>query len=91
MWFYSADFLKQARDLCDQHDVLLIADEIATGFGRTGRQFGCDTVGIEAPDQMTFAKQLSSAYFPISASVLGRVDLSTEASRSFGDWHESFE
>ena len=41
-----------------------------TGFGRTGNIFGSTTVGIEAPDMMTFAKQLSSAYYPISASVI---------------------
>ena len=41
-----------------------------TGFGRTGKLFGCETMNIHRPDQMTFAKQLSSAYYPISASVI---------------------
>ena len=48
------------------HDVLLIADEIITGFGRTGQWFGCETYGIE-PDLMTMAKQLTGSYFPMSA------------------------
>ena len=46
------------------------ADEVITGFGRTGKLFGCDTMNIHQPYQMTFAKQLSSAYFPISAAVI---------------------
>jgi 4-aminobutyrate--pyruvate transaminase len=49
-----------------KYDVLLIADEVITGFGRTGNMFGCETFGIK-PDMMTVAKQLSSAYMPISA------------------------
>jgi len=49
-----------------KYDVLLIADEVITGFGRTGNLFGCETYGIK-PDMMTLAKQLSSAYMPISA------------------------
>lgn len=70
MRFYSADYLVKLRALCDAFDVLLIFDEIATGFGRTGKLFGCETTGISQPDQMTFAKQLSSAYYPISAAVI---------------------
>ncbi len=49
-----------------KYDVLLIADEVITGFGRTGNLFGCETFGLQ-PDMMTMAKQLSSAYMPISA------------------------
>ncbi|MDA8664303.1 aminotransferase class III-fold pyridoxal phosphate-dependent enzyme, partial [Porticoccaceae bacterium] len=48
------------------------ADEVITGFGRTGSDFGCNTMGIQSPDMMTFAKQLSSAYMPISASAIHR-------------------
>jgi 4-aminobutyrate---pyruvate transaminase len=49
-----------------KYDVLMIADEVITGFGRTGNLFGCETFGI-VPDMMTLAKQLSGAYMPISA------------------------
>ena len=52
-----------------KHDILLIADEIITGFGRTGRRFASDLYGLE-PDMMTVAKQLSGAYFPISGTLV---------------------
>ncbi|WP_328700381.1 aminotransferase [Caenimonas soli] len=52
-----------------KHDVLLIADEVITGFGRTGAMFGCDMYGIE-PDLITLAKGLTSAYVPLSASMV---------------------
>ena len=56
----------EIQEVLARHDVLLIADEIITGFGRTGRWFGCETYGIE-PDMMTMAKQLTGAHFPLSA------------------------
>jgi len=55
--------------LLRKHDILVWADEVICGFGRTGADFGCTTMGI-TPDLMTLAKQLSSAYFPISASII---------------------
>ena len=52
-----------------KHDILLVADEVICGFGRTGHWFGCDTYGIR-PDIMTVAKALSSSYMPISATLV---------------------
>jgi putrescine---pyruvate transaminase len=59
------------QDLCGQHDVLLIADEVVTGFGRVGHWFGSERYGIE-PDLITCAKGLSSGYLPIGAVLAGR-------------------
>jgi len=52
-----------------KHDILMVADEVICGFGRTGQMFGCDTYGIQ-PDIMTVAKALSSSYLPISATLV---------------------
>ncbi|KJC38942.1 aminotransferase [Bradyrhizobium sp. LTSP857] len=54
-----------------RHDILVLADEVVCGFGRTGNWFGCQTVGMQ-PDMMALAKGLSSSYFPISAVLLSR-------------------
>jgi 4-aminobutyrate---pyruvate transaminase len=54
-----------------RHDILVLADEVVCGFGRTGNWFGCQTVGMH-PDMMAMAKGLSSYYFPISAVLVGR-------------------
>lgn len=62
-------YYEKLQALLRKHDILVWADEVICGFGRTGADFGCTTMGIK-PDLMTFAKQLSSAYFPISASVI---------------------
>ncbi len=59
------------REICDRHDVLLVADEVITGFGRTGRWFGLEHWGIQA-DVMTFAKAITSAYVPLSGFVVSQ-------------------
>ena len=59
----------EIQRICDQHEILLIADEVICGFGRTANWFGSDTYNIR-PDVMTIAKGLSSGYAPIGASVL---------------------
>jgi adenosylmethionine-8-amino-7-oxononanoate aminotransferase len=59
-----ADYFPRIRAICDRYDVLLIADEVVTGFGRTGRWFGLEHYGIE-PDIMQFAKGVTSGYVPL--------------------------
>ena len=65
-------YYEKVQAVLNKHNILFWADEVITGFGRTGNDFGCTTMGIESPDMMTFAKQLSSAYMPISASAIRR-------------------
>jgi adenosylmethionine-8-amino-7-oxononanoate aminotransferase len=59
------------NDLCRQYDVLLIVDEVVTGFGRVGQWFGCDRYGIE-PDMITVAKGITSGYMPLGAVIANK-------------------
>jgi adenosylmethionine---8-amino-7-oxononanoate aminotransferase len=61
-------YLRAVRALCDEHDVLLICDEVATGFGRTGTMFACEQEGV-SPDLMCVAKGLTGGYLPLAATL----------------------
>jgi adenosylmethionine-8-amino-7-oxononanoate aminotransferase len=69
MKIYSADYLKQLADCCAENDVLLIIDEVAMGFGRTGKRFAFNHAGID-PDMVCMGKGLTAGYMPLSACVV---------------------
>ncbi|GMV96001.1 MAG: adenosylmethionine--8-amino-7-oxononanoate transaminase [Phycisphaerae bacterium] len=84
-------YLRRVRELCDRHEVLLIADEVATGFGRTGRMFACEHEAV-TPDLMCLSKGLTAGYLPLGAT-LARQDIydaflgPIEAGRTFYHGH----
>jgi 4-aminobutyrate--pyruvate transaminase len=62
-------YWEKIQEVLRKHDVLLIADEVINGFGRTGRMFGCETFGI-APDMLVLSKQITSSYMPLAALLI---------------------
>jgi adenosylmethionine-8-amino-7-oxononanoate aminotransferase len=88
MWFYAPAYVALLRELCDAHGVLLIADEIATGFGRAGTYFACERAGV-APDIMCVGKALTGGYLTAaatlcSAAVAGAIDASESGALMHG-------
>ena len=65
-----ATYWPEIQRICDRHGILLVSDEVITGFGRTGNWFGCETLGSR-PDLMTFAKGVTSGYLPLGGVMVG--------------------
>ena len=81
MRMHAPEFLRAARALCDEHGVPLIADEVMTGFGRTGRLFACEAAGV-SPDYLCLAKGLTGGMLPLA------VTLTTEEVFESFLWHD---
>ena len=73
------DYFPRIREICDKYDVLLVSDEVITGFGRTGKMFGLEHWGVK-PDMMQFAKAITSGYFP-----LGGIGVSDEIANTMNE------
>ena len=84
-------YFEKVQAVLARHDVLFFADEVITGFGRTGNMFGCETFGIQ-PDAMSLAKGLSGAYQPISAVMVSETlyDAMLDQSRKLGAFAHAF-
>ncbi|WP_254533869.1 aspartate aminotransferase family protein [Natrinema gelatinilyticum] len=81
-------YFERVRELCDRYDILLIADEVITGFGRCGDWFGIQTEGVQ-PDVLTFAKGVTSAYAPL-AGVMMRPDIAAHVRSDGFDLGQTF-
>jgi adenosylmethionine---8-amino-7-oxononanoate aminotransferase len=90
MIVWPAEYLAGVRQLCDAHGVLMIADEVLTGFGRTGRMFACDHAGV-TPDIICLSKAITGGYMPLGATVTTQqvydAFLSEDRSRTFFHGH----
>jgi len=90
MIVHPVEFLQRIRKLCTEYDVLLIADEVLTGFGRSGRMFACELAGV-VPDVMCLSKGLTGGFLPLAATVctpgVYQSFRSTDRSRTFFHGH----
>jgi adenosylmethionine-8-amino-7-oxononanoate aminotransferase len=84
------DYFPLVRQICTKHDVLFIADEVITGFGRTGQWFALKRWGVE-PDIMAFAKGITSGYLPLGGIMVSKAILDTMLSVPYGDrWMHAY-
>jgi putrescine---pyruvate transaminase len=83
------NYLQEVRKICDRHDVLLVADEVITGFGRTGHWFASDKFGSISPDLMCLAKGITSGYMPLSAVMIQEKIANTLIDKG-GEFHHGF-
>ncbi len=90
MILWPAEFLAGVRRLCDRYDVLMIADEVLTGFGRTGRMFACEHASV-SPDILCLSKALTAGYLPLGVTAatetIFETFLSTDSSKTFFHGH----
>ena len=90
MIVWPSEFLAGVRRLCDQHGVLMIADEVLTGFGRTGPMFACEHAGV-TPDIMCLSKALTAGYLPLGATIASdavyEAFLSSDRAKTFFHGH----
>jgi adenosylmethionine---8-amino-7-oxononanoate aminotransferase len=90
MIVHPVEFLQKVRNLCTQHDVLLIADEVLTGFGRCGKMFACEVAGV-VPDVMCLSKGLTGGVLPMGATVctprMHKAFVSEDRTRTFYHGH----
>lgn len=83
-------YFQRVREICNRHDVLFIADEVITGFGRTGKMFALDHWGVE-PDIVSFAKGVTSGYIPLGGIMLGeRVDAALRSLPAEKAWMHAY-
>jgi adenosylmethionine-8-amino-7-oxononanoate aminotransferase len=83
MRIYNPLYVKRVRELCDEYDLIMIADEIATGFGHTGKMFACEWAGVK-PDIMTVGKGLTGGYMTMAAMITTKKISDTISNSSLG-------